>query len=328
MYNKRYNEFSNELVNTVGIPAYDIFDYQFSPIALLFDRFYNFCQDNLSFHCSEYDIQPAIFYYKNDKRVNAGAGKLSSFFLIEMNMGTLVTMYNFFYNENVAFSKDTYLKRDYVGLTPADAPPDFIMYQVAIQFTYYHELGHLVQKSPLLSHFLTEKYTSGGSDFTLLKHLMEFDADLYAAQMIFFHIQEFWGKLPIMRQTGETLSKFIALYLSSIFIYLTYLEGNPTPLYFAEQSHPHPLVRITYILDIIISVAEKNIKDIKINAGKVLSESFNISEKIAVANKRTNPVERYANVIRSANDEITAYVNKLISESEKYPFLVKNRNNK
>jgi hypothetical protein len=321
----RYKKAMTELHNLAGIPAEDIFDYGQSKIAVLFDRFYNFCQDNLTIHCTEYDIQPARFYFRDDTRVNARAGKKNNYYIIEMNMGLVLAMYEYFYTRNTAFNDDAYLAKTYRDLFPADAPPDFVMYQVAIQFTYYHELGHLVQKSPELNGFLSENYTTTGSSFSMLQHLKEFDADIHAAQMIYFHIYEFWKKLPDQQQTSDSLFKFIAVYLSGIFVYFTYLEGEANPLYFAEHSHPHPLVRITYIMDVIIGVAEKNLIDIKIDGREVLREAFNISERIAVANKYENPVDRYGNSFVSANKSIADYIQVLITKSNKESFLVKNR---
>jgi len=71
-----------ELYTKAGIAYADIFDYQFAEKAIIFDRFYNFCQTNLTDHCKEADIQPALFFYNPDNRVNARAKQRNGYYLI------------------------------------------------------------------------------------------------------------------------------------------------------------------------------------------------------------------------------------------------------
>ena len=140
----RYKNGVSNLIGKGYIPQDWMLDYSISPIAELFDRFYKFCQDNLDYHCNAFAVQPATFFYKNDTSVNAAAGRINDDSIIFLNSGTLVTMYQALYHGNKAFITDSYLKTTYTDILPLDAPADFIMYQVTIQFTYYHELAHLI----------------------------------------------------------------------------------------------------------------------------------------------------------------------------------------
>ena len=263
--------------------------------------------------------------YGSDVQVNASAGKQHGHYLIEMNVGLVKKMYGHFYDHNKAFKVDSYLSETYNQLVPEDTPPDFLMYQISIQFTFYHELAHLVQDSKLLSFRLTENLISADNEFELLDHLTEFDSDLHATNLICFHIIEFWRKLKPELINSGSISKLLSLYAATIFSYFTFLEGNGYDLYFAEYSHPHPIIRISYILDAMVAIAELNLKGEKIDQRAILEEAFNILERMAEANKQANPVARFKNIFGIKHQEIAGYVDHLITASEKIPFLVKNR---
>lgn len=320
-----YQEVKAELMAKGAYTAIELYDYSASRIALLFDRFFNFCYVNLRDHCHEYNIHPARLIIFNDVEVNACATSFQGYNLIEINNGLIYKMYAHFYDNNKAFTIDKYLMEEYAPLFPEDAPADFIMYQVTPQFTYYHELAHLIQNAPLLKKSFSERTRHADGDFDVLSHLLEFDADLHAAQMLYFHIEEFWKKMPVGNQSSETIGKLISIYASAIFVYFTFLEEERESIYFEKYSHPHPLIRITYVLDIIIGVAEQNLKKIILDKKLILKEAFNITSLMDQANGRMDSVSAYAERYKLSNVEITNYVNKLASLSNDIPYLVKNR---
>lgn len=327
MENPAYKKHMKEIMDNAGVPYSEIFDYEDSKIAEIYDRFFNFCQTNLSGHSQEYDIQPAAFYFGNDFDVNAVAFSTGTHNLIEMNMGTIFSMYNHFYDYNDVFENDPELHKKYPSLTQADIPPGFFMYQVATQFTYYHERGHLIQHSPYLSSGLNEKSAGTvGKTFDPTRHLLEFDADYHAAHWVCYHILEYWKKLQGKPIDPTKLNLLLSLAISAIFTYFVYLEGPGTPLYYAENSHPHPMVRLTYIMDIFIHVAEMETKaSVKMDHRKILREGFDIAERFCRINKLPNSVDRYAGLFISEGPYITEYINLLIKESDKIPYLGKNR---
>jgi len=241
-------------------------------------------------------------------------------------VGLIIKLYDHLYNYNDAFETDEILRQKYIPLLPDDVPPGFLMYQAATQFTYYHERAHLIQRSSLLTQSLDEEYLHQTTEtFEMLRHLLEFDADMDAAQFICFHILDYWKKLPADKQNVAAITSLMALSVSAIFTFFVFLEGRDTPLYFAEKRHPHPIVRISYIMDILSASAEQNLPGMGFNAGDVLREAFDISERIALANNRPNPIERYAKVFAAEHQNIADYIGILIQESDKVPTLVKNR---
>jgi hypothetical protein len=328
MENKRYEINTGILTSNNFIPSNWIFEYLNDPLAELFDRFYKFAQDNLDHHCEEYDIKPSTFFYKNDTTINAAAGRIKDHSIIFINNGTMETMYNFLYLNNNAFFQDRYLKTHYADFLPLNTPPGYIMYQVTMQFTYYHELAHVIQKSPQLTSFITEAYGAAGmgGGYQYEQHLREFDADLHAAQMNYLHIHEFWERLTLINQTSENLGKLVSLTLSGMLFYFGFLGGFTTPLYFEASDHPHPLIRVTYIIDIFLERAKQLMPGVQLDSGLILREAFNVTERICRVNGHANIVEGFAETLAKSYPEIEAYVNKLIADSNLRPDFVKNRN--
>lgn len=315
-----------ELVNKAGVPYGDIFDFRAADKAPVFQRFYDFCQTNLTDHTREANIQPAMFYFNSDQRVNASAYQHNGYFLIEFYVGLFIKLYDHLYNYNDGFDKDQILHEKYMPLVLEDITPGVLMYQVATQFAFYHERAHLIQRSPALSQVILEEYAQGPNvPYDFDQHLREFDADMDAAQFICWHMIQYWKKFPAEQQTPETISRLLALAASAIFTFFIYLEGRSTPVYYDAKSHPHPLIRITYVIDFFIGVAGHNLPNIEFNAKAVLQEAFDITERMAIANNRPNSVERYAAVFVTEHDLISNYIQVLIDESNKVPYLIKNR---
>ncbi len=326
--NLDFDSVMQELTDKAGVPYGDIFDFRAAEKSPIFERFYDFCQTNLTGHTTEADIQPARFYYNPDQRVNACAYERNGYFLIEFYVGLLIKLYDYLYNYNDGFDADQILHQKYMPLTLEDITPGVLMYQAATQFAFYHERAHLIQRSPELAQVINEEYVQGPNvayDFN--QHLREFDADIDAAQFICWHMIEYAKKFPPEKQTIQTISSLMALAASAIFTFFVYLEGGNTPVYYDEKSHPHPLIRITYVIDFFISVAGHNLPDMEFDTRSVLQETFDLTERIALANKRPNPIERYADVYRAEHHRISAYIQLLIKESAKVPNLIKNRFN-
>jgi hypothetical protein len=171
----QFDQAMQELVDKAGIPYSDIFDYRHADKAIIFERFYDFCQTNLTGHTNEAEIQPALFFYNPDHRVNARAKQRNGYFLVEVFIGLIVKLYDHFYNYNDGFEKDDLLKAKYATLLPEGTPPGYLMYQVATQFTYYHERAHLIQRSPILTQAFDEEYAyQQNAPFDMRRHLLEY----------------------------------------------------------------------------------------------------------------------------------------------------------
>jgi hypothetical protein len=327
MYN--YTDNVHELEHSANIPFSDIFHYQDSPINEIYERYFQFCQENLTTECDDYNIQPAKFYYRTEYGINARAGVQNGYSIIGVNMQTIHSLYDLFYERNDIFETDDYLLKKYGELVEKfDIPAGHLMFQLATLFTYHHELGHLIQKSPNLSLWLTEQYNDTTEDnFSIERHILELDADLNAAHSICFHLIEYLKKLEPKDRTHESLQKIISIGVSSIFSYFLLYFKKAKNIYYKKHTHPHPLVRISYIVDCVIRVTEINIpQDFEIDLGKTLREGFIISDIFFRSVLNSTLVEDFAKYFLTESKNIEAYVNELLGIAEGMPNLVKNRN--
>lgn len=325
-----YNYYDNiyELESKAGILANDIFDYQYSPISEIYAKYFLFCQENLTEECDEYQIQPAKFYYRTSFSVNARAGRQNGYFIVGVNMGTIQSLYNLFYEQNDIFEDDEYISSLYRELIQKfDVPVGHLMFQIGSLFTYYHELAHLIQNPFINSQWLVEQYSDfEESGFSIERHALELDADLNAAHSICFHLLEYFNGLDIESKTEENLQKILSIGVASIFSYFLLYFKESVDIYYEKYSHPHPLVRISYIVDCFIKVAEHNLpNNFNLDANAALREGFIMSEIFFQRVMNVDLVKEFSKHFLNESSNIESYVNKILDIADNMPNLLKNR---
>lgn len=98
-----YYDIVGELTKKGIVIKEDIYDFIDSPNSDTYEKYFQFCQENLSEQCTDYNIQPAKFFFRESFEVNARAGLLNNYFVIAVNKGTIHTLYNFLYSQNKIF---------------------------------------------------------------------------------------------------------------------------------------------------------------------------------------------------------------------------------
>lgn len=325
-----YAEIITDLKTNAHVPNGDIFEYEFSPLNVLYDRYFQFCQENLIEECHKYNIQPARFYYRTEYSINARAGLQNGYFIIAVNMLTIHSLHDLFYNKNDIFESDPFLLENYKELADKfDVPPGHLMFQLATLFTFYHERAHLIQKSELLSSSLFEQPTPiNPKDFSIERHVIELDADLDAAHQICFHLIEYFEKLQAENKTKVNMQRILSIGVASVFSYFLLYYKDSLKVYYNEFTHPHPLVRISYIVDCFIRAAEINIPgNIKLDMEQAIRDGFSISNIFYQSVFEIELVKNFADQFMEESDNIEAYVNELLGIGEGMPILVKNRQN-
>lgn len=321
-----YKDISNELITVAKISKEDIFDYDFSPLKSIFEQYFQFCQTNLSEHSNEHSIQPAKFYYVERNGVNAIAGVQNGYYIIGVFKETITRLYDLFYEQNNVFEDDIELKK-YSTLKTLNVPLGFLMFQTASLFTYYHEQGHLIQKSDYLASWLNEQYLENNErPYSQEKHVLEFDADLNGAHFICYHLIDYWKKQEQTFQTQENFQMMLSLGAASVFSYFMLLQTNSQDIYYKKYWHPHPVVRISYIIDCFIKVAEINLPDnIQIDSNLTLTEAFKISDKFFTTVLKNDIVSKFISVYSSETGNIQTYITELIELSKLNPALVRHK---
>lgn len=227
----------------------DALDYTDNDPYEVVEKYFQFCQQNLSEECGEYDIQPARIYIRDNMKVNGGATRTKTHSIIAVNFGTIVTLFRFFTDNRSIFEKDELA--EYKQLDEA-FDLDYLAFQLTTQFTYYHELAHLIQRSPIDHHWLDElyaKYIKEGDGYSLEKHVYEFDADIFGSGQEALHIIEYWKRLPDELRTSDHLGLLLSVGAGAIFSYFLFLMEHYSNIYYKAGDHPHPIVRISYMVD-------------------------------------------------------------------------------
>lgn len=326
-----YNEITEELNSKANVAKNDIFHFEYSDLKPIFGSYFQFCQENLSERCDKYNIQPAKLYFSNEYSVNAGAFSTADenpYYVVRIHMGTIVRLYNLFYDKNDLFEKVKELHH-YNSLTETlKIPLGLLMFQLATMFTYYHELTHLIQKSSFLRLGLTEASVSENENYSVQKHILELDADLNAAHSICFHILEYWRKQEEEFQTQENLEKVLAMGIGSVLSYFLLLAPLNQNIYYKKLAHPHVFVRIAYIIDCFVGVAGINLrpeKNEKLDSNRIVKQGFTIADKFFKLVLQINRIETFTAQYFDEMDNIKSYANELLRLAKENPNLYMNR---
>ncbi|WP_077923897.1 hypothetical protein [Spirosoma sp. 209] len=254
-------------------------------LAVVFDQLFQFGQENLSEVCLRegYNIEPARFYFCDDAEVNALASRTNGHSTIEINRGTVEQLWDVFCHRSILQDPelaDYKALNDFYEQPPHNISIGYIMLQSALLFTFYHELGHLVQFANQTSAAasLDERNMAAGTrPFEFWYHIVEYDADQHGAQQSAAHVIDFWSKLPEEERTNENLSRLIVVTLVGILgFYMMLLDDPETELYFYERTHPHPLIRLQWIYASLLDRISSNLSEVNVDNSAVLAETLRI----------------------------------------------------
>lgn len=268
------------LINEVGIPEAEIFFILGYAGEEEFLENYKFCQETLdSYH--EYGISPSCFYFRDSTDFYANARKTKSgHYLIGINKGIA----EFFYRTLVAyFDLDNFddLQKYRLLEDKLQNPIGELMYQSILHFTFYHELGHLIQFTEFDIKELNESLTDG-NEYSISNHCDELDADLFASISLSTHLYQYFEKYFNGEPLKNSVENYISILTSSVFIYFLSFAEYRDGYYLKEKSHPHPLVRIisatARIVDYFQHVLKTKGVETVINQIDIFKETFRISE--------------------------------------------------
>ena len=335
----KYNHLANlkELDEKVFI--LNGYDYSENDPKGLAELFFQFCQINLSENNKEFNIQPARFYVRDVTTVNALATKRNEYYVIGINIGTIVTMHNFFDTRQQVL--DTPTMSDFKSLNnKLDTQIPVLMYQICTQFTYYHELAHLIQFSSggknsqnstaQLKMEVEEAYAQGtgpADPYSMEKHIREFDADLNGGHFTCLHLIDYWKRLDAADKTQANLELLLSLGVASVLSYFIFLLTGYPPIYYEASDHPHPLIRVLYIIDLYIKTSQINLPEsAQIQLTDILQRAFSLTQAIFIFGGGEDKVKVFSDTLAVESEGITHYINQvLIPQSRLMPELVMNR---
>ncbi|MDP1844217.1 MAG: hypothetical protein Q8K64_12410 [Sediminibacterium sp.] len=309
----------------------NVLDFKSLPEGIPTANFTDFVYRNFNNPNNPIHIEPfELFLIKNDD-VNAFACRDNGLNIITIYLSLFKAMEDRLVNEFPDLSNESSaimkqirpaLIKGKEGITP-----DFLLYQNATLFTYYHELGHLNQMSHAsygaLGRLVKERYCLvKGKEFDQVAHAMEIDADLFAANFISGHIRQFWDELPSEHRSPDNLLNLIAIACASIFVFFHVISEGWDVMYFLDFDHPHPVIRISYIADSIVTMAAK---DVAVSRENCIHLALVIATDLMKYGK-VDGIPDYIKLYRDNQDSISRYIHDEMSPFMKaLSFLIQNK---
>lgn len=304
-----YNKSKKEILSKKILSPNDIFDFELSPYKSQFEKIYESLFKILDYESEKYSLKNCYLLYLNDLSINAKAGTIDGNNLILINCGTILwQLQNTIENEqfqkynekyNRSFSKIQSLKFEELSL------------QINILFTFYHEFAHILQKSESLLSWINEKNVN--DNFSIQRHSLEIDADTFSAIHIARHLIEYYEK--DFKQFGLIfLEEITKILCSNLFFYISSFGNSDADLYYYENSHPHPFIRIMRILFAIGKYFEDD-KEINIKkndiVSKIIDEIFNLQYS-----KSINNLPKFQKEVTANYENMFYYLQKISNYDE------------
>lgn len=292
------------------LPTSSIYDYRNENFHELYERFYNFCRGSLDFHVENIDIDPNIFLFYNSLNINAKAGYNDEVFVILFYDGLFKWAITNILNNDLI---DNYLSEHYNEIASKyDNTLNLLSFQVATQFTFYHETAHLIQKSKRKLSFELQERSVDEQNYIYLNHLLELNADGYASIAIATHITQYLENIFNENITLEDFKFTVKFFGASLFYYLLSFSDSNEPLYYYEKSHPHPVIRLFNILIRIINhltnseyLFENNME---FNQFELLQEVFSFYYELEEENVFSTNVGEIINYALESREEMVEYL--------------------
>jgi len=295
-----------------GIP----YDYVGFPNEELFEMFFNFCQEYLDRTDHPFNINPARMYYSTATDINACAYKQNGLFLVEINKGTIFKLLWFFTDKSAAFQDHTFEQYNEV-CQRKQIEPVYLLFQFVTLFFIYHETGHLVQRIQSTfqePEFLAKRCT----DALEIKEQQarELDADWFAATPLAMHIIQFGN------HDRNDIEALAAIAIAGIYCFFISHAKGYQGIYYREECHPHPSVRLSYMIVFTLDALKHNLQ-IDIDQPKILHNATVLAEKLML-DVAKNIVVQYTMELYDNLGQIEAYVNDILGDRATFPYMCGN----
>jgi hypothetical protein len=234
-----------------------------------------------------------------------------------MNMGYVHTVSEMFRRAQGIFETHEDLKYYVAQPNYARVSISDFMFKVVSQFTFFHERAHLIQHREE-SEFLFQDNTIGESEtkWDESRHVKEWDADLAAVRQMYFRTLVDYELLEPEYQGKDALFKLICVSISAILLYFFRTHGDDE-IYFAKKTHPHPIVRIKYIMHhFSILLRWKRPFGFSYDLGSITNEVYKVCYLIGDIDN--HKMKQY---FQAHDADIELYIEGLGSAAKKYPKL-------
>jgi hypothetical protein len=304
----------------------EFYDFNGLPIDNIFKLFWDFACTFFKNRKSQLKIDNPILIFNTNIEVNAAAYIDKGYSVVEFNKGAFFNYYNLFLSKDENFLNGELIDYKNMTLDFMKVTPGFYMFQFVMHLFLTHEIGHLIQKTEF-PEFYTE-FNSKNNRSTEENHVIEFDADWFGANEIAHLLAQlninFHGDFD-NPQKIDYLHKSAELALAGIYVFLINSSQSYSEIYFKSHSHPHPSVRLIYIIHYFIDTLNLMLP-IELDQDQILKNSIRISAAI-MNDQNPNPIELYSLKMLEDLSAIDKYIKEIIKNCANYSNICRNKLN-
>lgn len=318
-YNDNINEI-NEKFPDIEVENYFGYDNE-----ELYDSYFQFCQSRLdSINLLKHRV---LFYYSTQTdKVMACVDHGKSPKLLAVTKGTVGQLNHIFSGTIDIFNSNSELKNWFGDLSiNLKIPIGSLMYQCSTAFIFRHELTHLIQRENKRINLAEEDHHDVASNGIFKYQIRELDADTSGAFFVCAQLLSYFKTLDVDMRSNANLEKLLTIGISSIFVYLLLFCKDNIEIYYNENRHPHPIVRLSYIVDNFILFAVRNLKrSLTINSLMIINNCLNVSEIINVKIFNSEIVQNISDIFAIEKENIKSHILNLLNASLELPELEMN----
>lgn len=249
-------EYQEAIRSAVGLGVFnteDIFIYEDMPNEHLYEELYRFCLNNLEIQSEDGYLSASVFAYYNSFSINARAGIKNQHNVILVNIGLMRSCFEKFYSNEALH--DYTMNKWRTIINSLNTPLNHLTFQISTHFTYYHELAHLFQLRGNGSEAGFHERSIDGT-YNIINHQLEINADTYATISIATQIQQYLQQcFPQINQ--NIVEKVIIITGSCLLEYIINFTDS-FEIYYAEETHPHPIIRMLNVVMSLVDHLSKN----------------------------------------------------------------------
>lgn len=246
-----YNKDVKEFISQTGFPVDQILDIESHPLMEILLKFFNYNKTNIQNYSKAFDLKKTFFLYHSSQTKNAAAQGYNNCNVIFITNGLFTISHEILCVLNIHFDKIAFSQ--YQNLNKKNSYSlGKLMFESGMVFTFYHEFAHLVQRKD--GNFEMAEHSENKNEFDQYRHILEYDSDLCGCNFVIGLIEQYIYEHPNDFNTMHDKLNLHWLALSSITItmllFLNDFENSKADrtLYLKDKIHPHPAIRIHYII--------------------------------------------------------------------------------
>ncbi|WP_136669324.1 hypothetical protein [Flavobacterium sp. H122] len=199
-----------------------------------------------------------------------------------------------------------------------------ILIKCCISYLFHHELAHIIQLLNINSDKefnLQEKY-SNTENFEVRNHIYELDADHFGSAMSAYNLLDEIMNSSNQFETVKLFNALTSLLFTTSNIIIEFSGNNFQNIYYKENSHPHPLIRIIECSEQVLSFISSNLNIPKQFFEATLQRTVTMISQIIYSDGRKID---YSKLYSENSKEMSNYIDEIDKLNENYAELTRHK---